>query len=290
MNITIYGLGEAGSLIGQDIASALHSNDLAASGNRSTPHPDRCPGKGSGGRVCKVTGFDPRPVPTPEHIQRVDDAAEAVQEADFVLSFTASVDAKQALQQGLSSMPADCVYADFASASAGLKAELATLAASRQIRFVDVALMAMVPGNGISTPAMCSGSGHPNLVELLQPLGMPITAVSDQAGDAAQRKLLRSVVIKGLAALLIESLEAAHQTDCADWLWQNLSDEFTRMDHTMLERLVTGTGVHAARRLHEMQASASQLQELGVEPLMTNSTVGSLQKVLEQGVPKVPGR
>ena len=282
MNITIYGLGEAGALIGQEIASASHNS--VASGEPSTPghQSDQC--------LHKVSGFDPRPVPTPEHIQRVDDAAEAVQDADFVLSFTASVDAKQALQQGLASMPTGCVYADFASASAALKTELATLAASRQIAFVDVALMAMVPGNGIRTPAMCAGSGCDNLVGLLQPLGMPITAVSGQAGDAAQRKLLRSVVIKGLAALLIESLQAAHQTDCADWLWQNLSDEFTDMDHNMLERLVTGTGVHAGRRLHEMQASASQLQELGVEPLMTNSTVKNLQKVLDKGVPKVPGR
>lgn len=281
MNITIYGLGEAGSRIGADIARARQNdNAQTASGNNSA----RSAGKG----LHKVKGFDPGKVATPEHIHRVDDAAEAVRDADFVLSFTPSVDAKRALQQGLSSMQANCVYADFASTSAGLKTELAELAASRQIRFVDVALMAMVPGNDIRTPAMCAGNGCWTLIELLQPLGMPITAVSDQAGDAAQRKLLRSVVIKGLAGLLIESLEAAHRTDCADWLWQNLTEEFTKMDHSMLERLVTGTGVHAARRLHEMQASANQLQELGVEPMMTSSTVKNLQKVLDKGVPEVP--
>ena len=65
-------------------------------------------------------------------------------------------------------------------------------------------------------------------------------------------------------------------------------DEFTAMDAMMLQRLVQGTGVHAGRRLHEMEASAQQLTELGVDPLMTASTVANLDKVKRMGVPDVP--
>lgn len=262
--IALFGLGEAGGLIGSDIANVREEHGL------------------------RLFGFDPAEVTTPNGITRTETPMEAVVEADFVLSFTGSVDAAAALNQAIESIPASATYADFASASAGLKQQLASTANSAGFKFCDVALMAMVPGNGIKTPAMFSGNGATELKNLLVPLGMPIDIVSDKAGDAAERKLLRSVVIKGLAALLIESLEAAHKAGCEEWLWNNLTAEFTSMDHAMLQRLVKGTAIHAERRFHEMEASAQQLKELGVEPLMTNSTVANLDKVKRIGVPNLP--
>lgn len=265
-NITLFGLGEAGSLIGSDLVHA---------------------GPASGVEMT-ITGYDPADVNTPDGIVRVENPAEAVAEADFILSFTGSVDAKAALNQAIDVTPKTAVYADFASASAGLKRELATVAQNAGFKFCDVALMAMVPGNGIKTPAMFAGNGAVELNDLLKDFGMPIDIVSDNAGDAAERKLLRSVVIKGLAGLMIESLEGAHRAGCENWLWKNLVDEFTAMDENMLRRLVQGTAVHAGRRFHEMEASAQQLIDLGVEPVMTRSTVANLDNVKSEGVPDVP--
>ena len=156
-------------------------------------------------------------------------------DADFILSFTGSVDALNALNQSIELIPPSAIYADFASASAGLKRELAKIADDAGFKFCDVALMAMVPGNGIKTPAMFAGNGATELKDLLSTIGMPVEIVSDSAGDAAERKLLRSVVIKGLAGLLIESLEGGHKAGCAQWLWKNLVDEFTAMDARMLQ-------------------------------------------------------
>jgi len=265
--IAIYGLGEAGSLIGSDLVAAMQSD------------------KG----VTTIKAYDPADVPTPDGIVRTTTPAEAVSDADVVLSLTGSVDARTAIDQAAGSIAPGAVYADFASASAGLKRELAEVAGKSGFAFVDVALMAMVPGNGVRTPSMFAGSGSDTLRELLQPIGMPIDVVSQQPGDAAERKLLRSVVIKGLAGLLIESLEAAHIAGCPDWLWENLVTEFTNMDGQMLERLVKGTAIHAGRRFHEMEASAEQLKELGVTPVMTASTVENLAKVKATGVvPEIP--
>lgn len=266
IKIAIFGLGEAGSLIGSDMAIAAKAN----------------------GTALQLSGFDPASVEAPDGIVRMPTATQAVADADFVLSFTGSLDAKIALDQAIEVIPRSAVYADFASASAGLKRELANKADNAGFKFCDVALMAMVPGNGIRTPAMFAGNGAAELKDLLGSFGMPIDIVSEHAGDAAERKLLRSVVIKGLAGLLIEALEGAYKADCQQWLWKNLVDEFTAMDQNMLQRLVQGTGVHAERRFHEMEASALQLTELGVEPLMTNSTVANLDKVKRLGVPDVP--
>ncbi len=265
--IVLLGLGEAGGLIGSDIVAAAKAKGID----------------------WHISGYDPADVVTPPGIERTETPADAVADADFILSFTASIDAVSALHQSLELIPPSAIYADFASASAGLKRELAKTAADAGFKFCDVALMAMVPGNGIKTPAMFAGNGATELEDLLSGIGMPIEIVSETAGDAAERKLLRSVVIKGLAGLLIESLEGGHKADCAQWLWKNLVDEFTAMDARMLQRLVQGTGVHADRRFHEMEASAQQLTELGVEPLMTESTVANLDKVKRMGVPDVPG-
>ena len=48
------------------------------------------------------------------------------------------------------------------------------------------------------------------------------------------------------------------------------------------------SGRHAERRLHEMQAAADLLTELCIEPLLARATVGNLQSVPEQGIPKLP--
>lgn len=266
IKIAIFGLGEAGSLIGAEIASAAQTN----------------------GTELQLFGFDPAGVATPAGIERKVTATEAVEGADFILSFTGSVDAATAINQAIDTVPKSAIYADFASASAGLKRELAKTAHAAGFRFCDVAMMAMVPGNGVKTPSMFAGNGAHDLKTLLSEFGMPIDIVSNNAGDAAERKLMRSVVIKGLAGLLIEALEGAHQAGCEEWLWKNLVDEFTAMDQSMLQRLVKGTGIHAERRFHEMEASAQQLTELGVEPLMTRSTVANLDKVKRSGVPEVP--
>ena len=148
--------------------------------------------------------------------------------------------------------------------------------------------MSIVPGNGLRTPALASGSGAAAFEAVLAPLGMPVEAVGDQAGDAATRKLLRSVVIKGLAGLLIEAMHAADAAGFAAETWQNLVDQFTAADGKFLRRMVEGTAPHAVRRLHEMEAAAELLTDLGIDPVMTRSTVESLRRVPIDGLPKLP--
>ena len=193
-----------------------------------------------------------------------------------------------ALSQALDEIPASAIYADLSTSSAVVKRRLAELAAARDLAFADVALMSIVPGNGLRTPALASGSGAAAFEAVLAPLGMPVEAVGDQAGDAATRKLLRSVVIKGLAGLLIEAMHAADAAGFAAETWQNLVDQFTVADGKFLRRMVEGTAPHAVRRLHEMEAAAELLTDLGVDPVMTRSTVESLRRVPTDGLPKLP--
>lgn len=259
----VFGLGEAGSLI---------AGDLAAAG-------------------VEVHGYDPAGVATPAGVARHDDPRAAARGADLVLGITAAADAPTALAQALDAIPRGATYADLATASAALKRRLAASAAGAGLGFVDVALMSTVPGTGLRTPALASGPAAGAFVAALAPLGMPVEHAGDEAGQAATRKLLRSVVMKGLAALVIESLRAAEAAGLAGETWDNVVAQLTAADEALIRRLVTGTGRHAARRVHEMEATVELLADLGVEPTMTAATAAQLRGVASDPstVPAPPG-
>lgn len=249
--VCVFGLGEAGSAISADLAGA----------------------------GVEVHGYDPADVATPPGVRRHDDPRKAVVDAELVLGIIAATDATTALTQALDAIPGRAVYADLSTASAGLKQKLSRLAADAGVGFVDVALMTPVAGNGLRTPALASGPAAGDFVALMAPLGMPVEPAGDEPGQAATRKLLRSVVVKGLASLLIESLRAAEAAGLTAETWDTVVAQLTAADEALVRRLVTGTGRHARRRLDEMEATVELLTELGVEPTMTRSTAASLRRI-----------
>ncbi len=260
--IAIFGLGEAGSLF---------AADLFAVG-------------------CEVHAFDPAPVATPLGVTRHADPASAVVAADLVLALTPQADALAAAMQAIDAIPLGALYADLSTSAATVKRSIADVAAGRGLAFTDVALLSVVPGNGIRALALASGDGAERYVATMAPLGVPVTSIGGAPGDAATRKLLRSVMMKGLAALVIEAMRAADAADLSDWLWGNLVDEITNADEALVARLVRGTGTHAVRRLHEMEACEAQLVSLGVDPVMTRATVETLRRTPAEGVPDLPTR
>jgi 3-hydroxyisobutyrate dehydrogenase-like beta-hydroxyacid dehydrogenase len=262
--VCVFGLGEAGSLI---------ARDLAALG-------------------VDVHGYDPADVETPEGVKRHDDPRAAANGADLVLGITAAADATTALTQALDTIRRGAIYADLATAAAGLERRLGDVAAGAGLGFVDVALMSAVPGNGVHTPALASGPAASAFIEKMAPLGMQVDHVGDEPGRAATHKLLRSVVMKGLAAVVIESMVAAETVGLARETWDNVVGQLAAADETFIRRLVIGTSRHATRRIHEMEATAALLDDLGVEATMTRATAAQLHRVAADPtvVPRLPDR
>jgi 3-hydroxyisobutyrate dehydrogenase-like beta-hydroxyacid dehydrogenase len=256
----LFGLGEAGSEIGRDLAA------LGAA----------------------VNGFDPADVATPVGVVRADTPTDAVRGADVVLAVTSAADAPEALKQAIDAIPTNALYADLGTAAPGLKRSLAATAGEAGLRFVDVALMSTVPGKGIRTPALAAGAAAIELVGIVAHYGMPMEIAGPEPGDAATRKLLRSIVLKGMAGVLIESLRAARAAGLADETWHNVVGQLVDLDEAFVRRLVEGTGPHARRRKAEMEATAIMLDELGVESVMTRATIEKLATVLADGVPELP--
>ena len=105
---------------------------------------------------------------------------------------------------------------------------------------------------------------------------MPVEIVSERAGDAAARKLLRSVFMKGLAASAIESLDAASAAGQLEWLESDIAGV---IGEELLQRLVDGSRRHAVRRIDEMEAAAELLVELGVDPQIARASASVLARL-----------
>jgi len=237
--VAVLGLGEAGGRIAADLAAA----------------------------GCTVRGWDPA---------RRSSAAsdvDAVRDADVVLSLNAAA-ASLAVAQGVAgALRSDAVYADLNTAAPALKREVA---GAVPVAFADVALVGVVPSTGLRTATLASGAGAERFAELFRPLGMPVDVVGAEPGDAAGLKLLRSVFMKGIAAAAVESLEAAEAAGVADRVRAEIASV---LGEPLLERLLTGSRVHAVRRAEEMLAAAEHVRDLGVPPRIATAAAAWLEQL-----------
>jgi 3-hydroxyisobutyrate dehydrogenase-like beta-hydroxyacid dehydrogenase len=106
-----------------------------------------------------------------------------------------------------------------------------------------------------------------------------VTAIGPEPGDAAARKLVRSVFMKGLAAAIGEALEAADRLGARDELYDDIAATLAEADDALLGRLVEGSVRHAGRRAEEMAAARAMLDELGVEPRIAGASEAWLRSL-----------
>jgi len=249
--VAVLGLGEAGGTI---------ASGLAAEG-------------------CDVRGWDPDPARVAVDVERTASPTEAVAAADLVLSLATAAHALDAATGVVSTLGASQLYADLNTTAPALKREVAAAIAGSGAAFADVALLRGVPARGVGTPALASGDGAERFAELVRPLGMPVEVVGSEPGDAAGLKLLNSVFMKGLAAAVIESVEAASRRGAGDWLRGEIAEV---IGEPLLERLLSGSVTHAERRRDEMDAATAYVHELGVEPRVAEAAAGWLGQLADE--------
>ncbi len=251
VSVAVLGLGEAGSLIARDLVR--------------------------GG--CAVRGWDPDLHGDLAGIPVASNFAGAVDGAQIVLSVNWAIVALDVARDALPFLRPGCVYADLNTAGPALKRDLAAIVAPSGASFVDVAMMSPVPPLGLRVPMFLAGDGAAALAAFLRPLGTPLEIVGTQPGDAAARKLTRSVFFKGMSGAVCEALEAARAAGVEDWLRGDITKTFAGADEQLLDRIVDGTRKHAKRRAHEMRDAADLLDALGVPATMTRAASESLERI-----------
>ena len=134
--------------------------------------------------------------------------------------------------------------------------------------------MGPIPPTLHKTPMLLGGASAPEFQELFAPYGMRMDVVStDQIGRAAAVKMFRSVIYKGLEALIFECVLGASQYGAEDRVFASLAENFPGIDWKKLADYMVGrVVVHGERRAREMDEVARTLDELGIEPMMAAAT------------------
>lgn len=209
---------------------------------------------------------------------------ELCERTDLIFGLTPGRAALQALRLVRPHLRADHLYVDANTAAVEVMERCAALLEGRAA-FVDAAIMDAVRLGGIRTCIVASGPQAQRLAALLAPYGANISVVPGKAGAATAMKLIRSVTMKGLAALLIEALEAAHRHGILDAVAENMAASMDERPFSqIITRFVCGTAVHAERRVHEMSEALALLRSLGSSSRMTRATRSKLVEMSERGL------
>jgi len=149
-----------------------------------------------------------------------------------------------------------------------------------------VAVLAPVERAGHRTPLLASGPGAREFAARVGPFEVPVVVVDGDAGEAARLRLLRSVFMKGLAALVVEGLGASRAVGSEEWLRQQMAQELGPDGDALIGRLVEGSRTHAVRREHEVRAALAALEATGQPADMTRATLAWFERLVAERDPE----
>lgn len=201
-------------------------------------------------------------------------AGQAVRGKTLVFSMVTADRALEAAQAVAAVVDRGTFYLDCNSCSPSTKVAAAKTIEAAGGHYIDVAVMAPVYPARHRTPLLLAGSEAATVEKLLSAAGMVATIAGDDVGQASSIKMLRSVVIKGMEALMAECVLAARRAGVEEAVLASLQASDPGFDWTAraaynLERMAA----HGKRRAAEMQEVAATLRDLGLPDRMASAAV-----------------
>jgi 3-hydroxyisobutyrate dehydrogenase-like beta-hydroxyacid dehydrogenase len=255
--IALVGFGEAGGILGRDLAQQgidVSVFDILLRSKKARP-----------AMLAKAAASG---------VHAKESLRECLCDAELVISaVTASSAASVAKEAALPLKPGQ-FFLDINSVSPETKRKEARHFEKSKGHFVEAAVMAPVPPQRLKVPMLLGGKFAAELAPRLQATGMNATAVSDRIGVASAIKMCRSVMIKGLEALAIESLFAARRYGAEDAVLASLDASYPSMGWKgkLPDYLISRAAEHGRRRAAEMREAALAVADVGIDPLLAEVT------------------
>jgi 3-hydroxyisobutyrate dehydrogenase-like beta-hydroxyacid dehydrogenase len=248
--IGLVGYGEVGRILAEDLRARGVANILACD--------------------IKLGGPDEAPLRAhaAQHGVRLTAAyAGLAAQSDLVISAVTASQAVSVAEACAPSMRSGAWFLDFNSASPGAKIRAGGIVAAGGGRYVEGAVMASIPPYRIRVPLLLGGPDAAALAPLLKALGFEAKVASARLGVASATKMCRSVMIKGLESMVIESFTAARAWGVEDAVVASLYETFPGVDWDkqgayFFQRVIQ----HGRRRAEEMREVAQTVREAGLEP------------------------
>jgi 3-hydroxyisobutyrate dehydrogenase len=249
MNVALIGYGEVGRILAEDLRAAgqtVTAFDLQLRSDEGEPM--RAHARAHG-------------------VTLAGSHADAVRSAELVVCAVTADQTVAAAEACAEALPAGSFFLDLNSASPGAK-----LAADEQVsrgagRYVEGAVMTAVPPYRIKVPLLLGGPAAGGLMPVLQEMGFSARVASGRLGVASATKMCRTVIIKGLEAMVIESFTAARHHGVEDAVIASLGETFPSIDWEkqatyFFQRVIE----HGRRRGEELREAAVTVDEAGLRP------------------------
>jgi 3-hydroxyisobutyrate dehydrogenase-like beta-hydroxyacid dehydrogenase len=254
-HVGLVGYGEVGKILAEDLRKdgiTVSAYDVKLGGNQAGPLQEHAAGIG---------------------VALASSHADLAAQADFIVS---AVTASQAVPVAPASAPAvkkGAWFLDFNSASPGAKQRAAALIDGAGARYVEGAVMTSVAPYRIKVPLLLGGPGAKELAPLLVELGFNPKVASDQLGVSSAVKMCRSIMIKGMEAMVIEAFTTARAYGVEDAVLASLSETFPGINWEkqgayFFQRVIE----HGRRRAEEVREVAETVREAGLTPWSAQGT------------------
>jgi 3-hydroxyisobutyrate dehydrogenase-like beta-hydroxyacid dehydrogenase len=264
--VAIIGFGEAASILGEDLARGgleVCTYDILLDGVTT--------------RAALLARADSARVAVRDSLRA------AVGAADLIVSAVTASSSVEVARSAAATLQRGQFFLDINSVSPSTKRLSAAAVESSRAHYVESAVMGPLPPQRLRVPMLLGGPRAAELARVLSALGMNATAVSADVGIASAIKMCRSVVIKGLEALAVESLLAARRLGAEQQVLESLERTFPQMGWTaqLPDYLISRVAEHGRRRAAEMREVARTLEEVGIAPLMASATAARQDALID---------
>jgi 3-hydroxyisobutyrate dehydrogenase-like beta-hydroxyacid dehydrogenase len=253
LKIGLIGFGEVGGIL----ARAMREKGVAWVGAWDVLFRDAGKGQGMKERA-KAAG-----------IEACDSMKALLGGADIAISAVTASNALDVAREAAASVRTGTFFLDLNSASPGTKAKAAKFIETAGAHYVEAGVMTSVPPYGIRVPMLLGGKQAKALAERLVPLGFDMTVVDEKIGVASAIKMCRSVFVKGLEAIVIESYTTARRYGVERLVLASLAETYPEIDwEKQGSYFFSRVAKHGRRRAEEMREAANTVREAGFEPWM----------------------
>jgi len=255
--IALIGFGEVGSIVGHDFAAAgleVSTFDILMNAEQGRPAM-LAKAKGVGVRAC-------------------DSLEDAIAGADLVISAVTASSAVEVARNAAPFPRGGQIYFDLNSVSPDTKREIARTIGNTPAMFVEAAVMAPVAPQRLRVPMLLGGAAAEAVAGRLREIGLNVKPVSDRVGVASAIKMCRSIIIKGLEAITLESMLTARRYGAEQQVLASLAATYPGMgwDGSLPDYLISRVAEHGKRRAAEMREAAQAIADAGLEPLTALAT------------------
>ncbi len=203
-------------------------------------------------------------------------ASEACAGAHLVISAVTAAAAEDVAAEASGFLESEQIFFDINSAAPSTKRRAAAHLSKGGAEYVEGAVMAPVKKPGIRVPILAGGKRAAEVAERLNAHGFDITPVSEEIGQASATKLCRSIIIKGLEALMVDCARASEHFEVKQAVFASLEITFPSIDwHALSDDMNERVATHGKRRSEEMREAGEMLADAGFDPELARAVANA---------------